>query len=273
MGRVKELDRSKVVIRPYTDADQLEIERLFVQGTMEGPGSPLTEALAAYRPRVALATSLLVLGFFCELIFLDRPLGVLLEDPAILLRQGGPLTRAPWIIFLYSASVGLYVHAFLMRRALRAFLDWFVAGGLVDLQSIPETYNLEAQASDHINPIRYYLSTRPGGFWIAELEGKIAGFVGLKVQTLSTSPSPPSAQALEVSRLIVSQEWRGHRIGQILMDEVEAHARAMGLTTLELMTSTFFHTAANKLYKRNGWAKVREIVKLGVTIQVLQKTL
>lgn len=104
--------------------------------------------------------------------------------------------------------------------------------------------------------LRNTLASNPPGEWIvAERAGALAGSVLL---------SPPVAGAYggevdqidwpEVRLLAVDPAARGQGIGQALMDECVARARAAGYTTLGLHSSASLR-AALRMYERMGFVR------------------
>ncbi|MFD3582398.1 GNAT family N-acetyltransferase [Streptomyces sp. NPDC058683] len=97
------------------------------------------------------------------------------------------------------------------------------------------------------------------GSWVAELEGRLVGHVGLShvgegdlAPTLwSERNGTTRSMTAVVSRLFVSPQARGHRIGALLIGRAVEEARRHGLhPVLDVVTSD---TAAAALYERLGW--------------------
>jgi GNAT superfamily N-acetyltransferase len=95
--------------------------------------------------------------------------------------------------------------------------------------------------------------------WVAELDGRVAGHIGLSRSGAGdVAPGLWSARAgvgidaiAVVNRLFVAPSARGHRIGASLMAQVVAEARGRGLhPVLDVVASD---TAAAALYERLGW--------------------
>jgi GNAT superfamily N-acetyltransferase len=97
------------------------------------------------------------------------------------------------------------------------------------------------------------------GSWVAELDGRLVGHVGLS-QGGEGDPAPmawserngtaPGATAV-VSRLFVAPRSRGRRIGALLIGRAVEEARHRGLhPVLDVVTTD---TAAAALYERLGW--------------------
>ncbi|MFJ8542417.1 GNAT family N-acetyltransferase [Streptomyces sp. NPDC093586] len=95
--------------------------------------------------------------------------------------------------------------------------------------------------------------------WVAELDGRTAGHVGLSRSGAGdAAPGLWSARAgvgveatAVVNRLFVAPWARGHGIGALLLAQAVAEARERGLhPVLDVVASD---TAATVLYERLGW--------------------
>ncbi|MEU1071134.1 GNAT family N-acetyltransferase [Streptomyces sp. NPDC005878] len=101
--------------------------------------------------------------------------------------------------------------------------------------------------------------------WVAELDGRVAGHVGLALRgTGDVAPGLWSARAgvgpdatAVVGRLFVAPGARGHGIGGLLLARAVSEARARGLhPVLDVVASD---TAAIALYERLGWELLAEV--------------
>ncbi|MDO9378200.1 MAG: GNAT family N-acetyltransferase [Nocardioidaceae bacterium] len=80
--------------------------------------------------------------------------------------------------------------------------------------------------------------------WVVELDGFVAGHVALQ---------DGGVDVLEVVRLFVDPDARGHGLGGALLDVVDGHARQVGATlTLDVVDDD---RAAIALYERRGWRR------------------
>ena len=68
---------------------------------------------------------------------------------------------------------------------------------------------------------------------VAELEGEIAGFGVLHVQSLVERDEP----GVEVAGLVIGERFRRHGLGERLMEALEDEARARGGKTMVLNTA------------------------------------
>jgi ribosomal protein S18 acetylase RimI-like enzyme len=90
-----------------------------------------------------------------------------------------------------------------------------------------------------------YLNNQ-GEFLIGEWDGIFVAMGALHC----TSP-----ERAEIKRMRVHPDFQGRGIGQIILNELEARARAIGYKTLHLDTSVV-QIAAQKLYEKNGFREV-----------------
>lgn len=88
--------------------------------------------------------------------------------------------------------------------------------------------------------------------WVAEAEGGIVGSVQLARCTKQNG-----RHRAEVQKLFVHSDWRGRGIASRLLAAAEAHAAAIGCTTLVLDTEA--GSVAESVYRRRGWKKAGEI--------------
>lgn len=87
-----------------------------------------------------------------------------------------------------------------------------------------------------------YLKQR-GEFLVGECDGLVVAMGALKY----TSPG-----RAEIKRMRVHPEYQGRGYGQLMLDELEARARALGYQTLHLDTS-ILQIPAQRLYEKNGF--------------------
>src|SRR5437763_7959366 len=85
-----------------------------------------------------------------------------------------------------------------------------------------------------------------GEFLIGECDGLFVAMGALK---------RTSRQRAEIKRMRVHPEYQGRGYGQLILDELEARARALGYQTLHLDTS-ILQIAAQRLYDKNGFREV-----------------
>ena len=89
------------------------------------------------------------------------------------------------------------------------------------------------------------LSEGPG--WVALHGEMIIGAVSVAVK----------GQALYIRGMAVSPSARGHRVGELLLRQIEEFASESGLKRLLLSTTPFLHRAI-RLYEKNGFASTSE---------------
>lgn len=81
-----------------------------------------------------------------------------------------------------------------------------------------------------------------------------------------------SPERAEIKRMRVVPEFQGRGLGQIILSELEARARAMSYTTLHLDTSVL-QIAAQKLYEKNGFHEVGKDNYGGLDVILYEKQL
>jgi ribosomal protein S18 acetylase RimI-like enzyme len=102
-----------------------------------------------------------------------------------------------------------------------------------------------------------------GEFLIGEWDGVFVAMGALR----RTSP-----ERAEIKRMRVDPDYQGRGIGQIILDELEAHARILGYKTLHLDTSVV-QFAAQRLYEKNGYREVGRDIYGGLEVILYEKTL
>jgi ribosomal protein S18 acetylase RimI-like enzyme len=107
-----------------------------------------------------------------------------------------------------------------------------------------------------------YLNNQ-GEFLIGEWDGAFVAMGALR----RTSP-----ERAEIKRMRVLPEYQGRGLGQLILSELEARARALGYKTLHLDTSVL-QTPAQKLYEKNGFREVGRDFYNGLEVILYEKSL
>ena len=107
-----------------------------------------------------------------------------------------------------------------------------------------------------------YLNNR-GEFLIGEWDGLFVAMGALK----RTTP-----ERAEIKRMRVHWDYQGRGLGQIILSELEARARALGYKTLHLDTS-ILQQPAQKLYEKNGYREVGRDNYNGLEVILYEKSL
>ena len=76
----------------------------------------------------------------------------------------------------------------------------------------------------------------------------------------------------EIKRMRVHPDYQGRGLGQIILSELEARARALSYTTLHLDTSVL-QVPAQKLYEKNGFCEVGRDNYNGLEVILYEKQL
>lgn len=102
-----------------------------------------------------------------------------------------------------------------------------------------------------------------GEFLIGEWDGAFVAMGALHRTT---------AERAEIKRMRVHPAYQGRGLGQIILSELEARARALGYRTLHLDTS-ILQLPAQKLYEKNGFREVGRDVYQGLEVILYEKQL
>ena len=105
-------------------------------------------------------------------------------------------------------------------------------------------WNPATEVPDLLDLERHY-GGGAGAFWVARLEGRVVGSVG--VERL------PDGRA-ELHRLYLAASLRGRGVGRALVEAVLDWCRAAGIARLTLWSDTRFKTA-HAVYERCGYRK------------------
>lgn len=76
----------------------------------------------------------------------------------------------------------------------------------------------------------------------------------------------------EIKRMRVYPDYQGRGLGQIILTELEARARALGYKTLHLDTAVI-QVPARKLYEKNGYREVGRDIYGGLEVILYEKQL
>lgn len=98
----------------------------------------------------------------------------------------------------------------------------------------------------------YYQAVDGNGFWVAEVDGDVAGMVGIERAT-------DDATAGEVRRMYVDGAYRRRGLGSILLAHAERFCQTTGYQRVVLSTSEL-QPQAIALYKARGYTQVYEEV-------------
>lgn len=90
-----------------------------------------------------------------------------------------------------------------------------------------------------------YLNNQ-GEFLVGEWDGVLVAMGALHRTT---------AERAQIKRMRVHPDYQGRGFGQLILNELEARARALGYKTLHLDTS-IVQLPAQKLYEKNGYREV-----------------
>ena len=107
-----------------------------------------------------------------------------------------------------------------------------------------------------------YLHNR-GEFLIGVYEGRIVAMGAFRKTT---------TELAEIKRMRVHSDFQGRGFGQMILDELETRALALGYTKLHLDTSVV-QIAAQKLYLKNGFKETGKEVHKGLECILFEKSI
>ncbi|HZU67744.1 MAG TPA: GNAT family N-acetyltransferase [Ktedonobacteraceae bacterium] len=116
---------------------------------------------------------------------------------------------------------------------------------------------------DDIYTIEETYLNNQGEFLIGEWDGVFVAMGAFR----HTGP-----RRAEIKRMRVHPDYQGRGLGQIILNELEARARAMGYKTLHLDTS-ILQIPARKLYEKNGYREVGRDNYGGLEVILYEKEL
>jgi GNAT superfamily N-acetyltransferase len=128
-----------------------------------------------------------------------------------------------------------------VRDLMNEYLEWTKTIEL-DAWNAPTFHGIDRELAALPGPY-----APPGGrLLVAVHDGKAAGCVALK---------PVNDEIVELKRLYVRPEFRGHRIGEQLVDAIMAEARNIGYARV-ILDSHISMTKAHALYRAAGFRLV-----------------
>lgn len=116
-------------------------------------------------------------------------------------------------------------------------------------------------AADELSDLQSYYRAPQGRFCVARIDGVVVGATSVR-QTEEPG-------VVEVKRVYIKPEARGHLLGPQLLDWALHAARGMGAETVRLETVPVFMQNAVKLYRSYGFDDVASYSDLGSRLQGL----
>ena len=99
------------------------------------------------------------------------------------------------------------------------------------------------------------VSAEDHAVWVADDDGTLGGYLKLCPNGLPCNPSRP--QAIELSKIYLSTDYRNRNLGQSLLDAACDWARSAGFG--EMVLSVFSENyGGQRFYARNGFEKIGE---------------
>ena len=121
-----------------------------------------------------------------------------------------------------------------------------VAALIVPIQQLEFGIPITLAAQPDLSDIPGYYQHGNGNFWVAEVDGRVVGTIGLL---------DIGEREVALRKMFVASAFRGatHGVAQRLLDEALAWCRERGVTGVYLGTTSAF-LAAHRFYEKNGFA-------------------
>jgi ribosomal protein S18 acetylase RimI-like enzyme len=126
-------------------------------------------------------------------------------------------------------------------------------------QMDPNLADADTIADSYLEHVFTQCRTTDGGVYVAEVDGRVAGFAGVWARVVSEEPDEYRYEYAHLCDLVVLAEFRGRGLGRALLQRAEKHARARGATTLRLGVLAANNTA-RRLYTSAGFQGYLEIM-------------
>ncbi len=114
-----------------------------------------------------------------------------------------------------------------------------------------------------LHAIEHVYFYNQGEFLVGTYEGRIVAMGAFR---------KTSEKLAEIKRMRVDPDFQGRGFGQIILDELETRALALGYTKLHLDTSVL-QIAAQKLYMKNGFRETGREVHRGLECILFEKSI
>ena len=128
-----------------------------------------------------------------------------------------------------------------VRELFKEYTEILVAGD-PDFRQYLNVQNFDEEVRD----LEYKYGQPEGRLYLAYVDGEAAGCMALKKF---------DETSCEIKRLYVRSRFRGHRIGEQMVEQLIADAREIGYTHILLDTLPFLRTAI-QMYLRMGFSEI-----------------
>jgi len=126
------------------------------------------------------------------------------------------------------------------------YLTWVFAG-IEEIFGVPADEVAGMPASDYVPRVIDKVCGDPpprGIFYLIKVDDKLAGMGGLRFLRPAVA---------EVKRIYIRPDFRGMKLGDLILSRLLADAKAFGYQSACLDTALFMQ-AANRLYEKNGFS-------------------
>ncbi len=122
----------------------------------------------------------------------------------------------------------------------------------VDVAALSGELGYASSVEDVETRMDHLLRKPSHGFMVAEVDGHVVGFITFeKYEIVYHDPG------VNVTGLVVKEEFRGRGIGKALLAEAEAYARKSGLAYVRLNSGSQ-RVEAHRFYRNNGYGHEKD---------------
>jgi diamine N-acetyltransferase len=133
-------------------------------------------------------------------------------------------------------------------------------------QHHPERFQKPAGPARERGYFLAVLADEQHGFFVAEIDRDLAGFVHVVLQETSSVPIIRPRRLAQIDEIEVKAAYRGHGAGRLLMEQAETWARSQGAVSIELSVYEF-NQEAQAFYRGLGYAAL--LRRMGKTLKEL----
>lgn len=120
---------------------------------------------------------------------------------------------------------------------------------ILQIQNIEFEVNIQLDEQPDIQDIPKYFQTSGGNFWLAiNDEDKLVGTLGLQAFNLKTAI---------LKKFFVNPEYRGHKVGKALYDELIEFAKAQKFSEI-LLDTPAKATRSHQFYRQAGFQEINK---------------
>lgn len=127
---------------------------------------------------------------------------------------------------------------------------------IIDLQNYERAFDVEMLSGEEavegwFHHVLEENKNKYGRIYVAEVDGRVAGFISLRVEFKGEEILLPNVKSVFVSDFIVKPEFRGRGVGKLLIAKADEYAKERNISYVKL--SVFSENSAKEVYKKLGF--------------------